>query len=115
MYHQTTVIGYLGGDPEVRYLPSEVKHWAAMDNFGYNRIHVPEQYYRRYDRLLEGGLDAGGVRSVGFEDHVAALQVAGDIDEPERLVECAQGLHLHQMTAADIDAAEQRDVCAHAV
>ena len=41
---------------QVRYLPSEVKHWAAMDNFGYNRIHVPEEYYRRYDRLLEGGI-----------------------------------------------------------
>lgn len=41
---------------EVRYLPSETKHWAAMDNFGYNRIHVPEEYYRRYDRLLEGGI-----------------------------------------------------------
>lgn len=41
---------------EVRYLPSETKHWAAMDNFGYNRIHVPEEYYRRYERLLEGGI-----------------------------------------------------------
>ena len=41
---------------EVRYVPSEVKHWAAMDNFGYSRIHVPEEFYRRYDRLLEGGI-----------------------------------------------------------
>ncbi len=41
---------------EVRYLPSETKHWAAMDNFSYNRIHIPEEFYRRYDRLLEGGI-----------------------------------------------------------
>src|SRR3989304_2181461 len=36
---------------EVRFLPSETKYWAAMDNFGYTHIHVPEEYYRRYDRL----------------------------------------------------------------
>src|SRR5690606_23006297 len=41
---------------EVRYLASETKHWATMDHFGYNRIHIPEEYYRRYDRLLEGGI-----------------------------------------------------------
>src|SRR5258708_5029124 len=41
---------------EVRFLPSETKYWAAMDNFGYNRIHISEEYYRRYDRLLEGGI-----------------------------------------------------------
>ena len=41
---------------EVRFLPSETKYWAAMDNFGFNRIHVPRSYYRRYERLLEGGI-----------------------------------------------------------
>jgi ATP-dependent Lon protease len=41
---------------EVRYLPSENKYWAAMDNFGFSRIHIPADFYRRYDRLLEGGL-----------------------------------------------------------
>jgi ATP-dependent Lon protease len=41
---------------EVRYLASQTKHWAAMDNFGYRYIHIPEEYYRRYDRLLEGGI-----------------------------------------------------------
>jgi ATP-dependent Lon protease len=41
---------------EVRYLASQTKHWAAMDNFGYSYIHIPEEYYRRYDRLLEGGI-----------------------------------------------------------
>jgi len=41
---------------EVRFLPSETKYWAAMDNFGFARIHIPDEYYRRYERLLEGGI-----------------------------------------------------------
>ena len=27
-----------------------------MENFGFSRIHVPQEYYRRYERLLEGGI-----------------------------------------------------------
>src|ERR1035437_1554447 len=30
---------------EVRFLPSEEKYWAAMDNFSFNRIHVNERFY----------------------------------------------------------------------
>jgi len=41
---------------DVRFLPSETKYWASMDNFGFNRIHVPQEYYRRYERLLGGGI-----------------------------------------------------------
>ncbi|MCZ6624832.1 MAG: protease Lon-related BREX system protein BrxL [Deltaproteobacteria bacterium] len=41
---------------EVRFLASETKYWAAMDNFNFARIHIPDDYYRRYDRLLEGGI-----------------------------------------------------------
>jgi ATP-dependent Lon protease len=41
---------------EVRFLPSESKYWAAMDNFSYNRIHVNQRFYRQYERLLEGGI-----------------------------------------------------------
>ncbi len=41
---------------EVRFLAGEAKYWAAMDNFSYNRIHIPDEFYRRYDRLLEGGI-----------------------------------------------------------
>ena len=44
---------------EVRFVPSEGssgKYWASMDHFGYTRIHVPEEFYRRYERLLEGGI-----------------------------------------------------------
>jgi ATP-dependent Lon protease len=41
---------------EVRFFASETKYWAAMDNFNFTRIHIPEDYYRRYERLLEGGI-----------------------------------------------------------
>jgi ATP-dependent Lon protease len=41
---------------EVRFIPSETKYWAAMDNFGYARIHIPDEFHRRYERLLEGGI-----------------------------------------------------------
>jgi len=41
---------------DVRFVPSEMKYWAAMDNFGYQRIHIPDEFHRRYDRLLEGGI-----------------------------------------------------------
>jgi ATP-dependent Lon protease len=41
---------------EVRFLPSETKYWASMDNFGYNRIHIADDFHRRYERLLEGGI-----------------------------------------------------------
>jgi ATP-dependent Lon protease len=41
---------------EVRFLPSENKYWASMDHFGYAKIHIVEEFYRRYERLLEGGV-----------------------------------------------------------
>jgi ATP-dependent Lon protease len=41
---------------EVRFLAGESKYWAAMDHFGYAKIHVPDEFYRRYERLLEGGI-----------------------------------------------------------
>lgn len=41
---------------EVRFVPSEGKYWAALDNFGYSRVHIPDDFHRRYDRLLEGGI-----------------------------------------------------------
>jgi ATP-dependent Lon protease len=41
---------------EVRFVPSETKYWASMDNFAYARIHIPDEFHRRYERLLEGGI-----------------------------------------------------------
>jgi ATP-dependent Lon protease len=41
---------------EVRFLASENKYWASMDHFGYTKIHIAEEFYRRYERLLEGGV-----------------------------------------------------------
>ena len=41
---------------EVRFLAGENKYWASMDHFGYTKIHIPEEFYRRFERLLEGGI-----------------------------------------------------------
>ena len=41
---------------EVRFLASENKYWASMDHFGYAKIHIAEEFFRRYERLLEGGI-----------------------------------------------------------
>jgi len=44
---------------EVWFLASEGTHgkyWASMDHFGYTKIHILEEFYRRYERLLEGGI-----------------------------------------------------------
>src|SRR6516225_4938013 len=30
---------------EVRFLPSEAKYWAAMDNFSYTLIHIPNDFH----------------------------------------------------------------------
>jgi len=67
---------------QVRFLPSENKYWASMDNFGFDRIHVPDTFFRRYDRLLEGGIwaivkvdfrpDGEGKKSSPF--HIADLK-----------------------------------------
>ena len=41
---------------EVRFLAGENKYWASMDHFNFSKIHIAEDFYRRYDRLLEGGI-----------------------------------------------------------
>ncbi len=41
---------------EVRFLAGENKYWASLDHFGYSKIHIAEEFYRRYERLLEGGI-----------------------------------------------------------
>jgi ATP-dependent Lon protease len=41
---------------EVRFLPSENKYWASMDNFGFAKIHIANEFHRRFERLLEGGI-----------------------------------------------------------
>lgn len=40
----------------VRYVEKEKRHWAALENFGSQRIAIAEKYYRDNDRLLEGGI-----------------------------------------------------------
>ena len=40
----------------VRYVESEKRHWAEMENFNSRRIAINESFYRNNDRLLEGGI-----------------------------------------------------------
>jgi len=65
---------------EVRYLPSENKYWASMDHFGFTKIHIAEDFYRRYERLLEGGVWA--VIDVEFR-----LSEEGKKDSPFHVVD----------------------------
>jgi len=65
---------------EVRFLPSENKYWASMDHFGYTKIHIPEDFHRRYERLLEGGIWA--IIDVEFR-----LSEEGKKDSPFHIVE----------------------------
>ena len=40
----------------VRLTPSEDKYWAELLNFSHRHVHIPDQFVREYDRLLQGGL-----------------------------------------------------------
>lgn len=40
---------------EVRILGGK-KYWASMDHFGFTKIHIQDEFFRRYERLLEGGI-----------------------------------------------------------
>ncbi len=79
---------------KVRYLSDDDKHWAELVNFGHKYVHVPEQYMRKYDRLLMGGIwaqveirhqydeEAKGKRSPFWIDDLKPIQVASfDLDE----------------------------------
>ena len=51
---------------EVRFVAGEAKYWASMDNFGFSRIHIPDEFHRRFERLLEGGIWA----QIDLEFHI---------------------------------------------
>jgi ATP-dependent Lon protease len=40
----------------VRYVESEKRHWAELENFNSRRIAINETFYKNNDRLLEGGI-----------------------------------------------------------
>ncbi len=40
----------------VRYQERERRHWATMENFNSQRIAIPEEFYSKNERLLEGGV-----------------------------------------------------------
>jgi len=79
---------------KVRYLSDDDKHWAELVNFGHKYVHVPDQFMRRFDRLLMGGVwaqidmrheydeEARGKRSPFWIDDLKPIQVATfDLEE----------------------------------
>tara|TARA_R110002049_G_C9176502_1_gene562794 strand:- start:104 stop:2191 length:2088 start_codon:yes stop_codon:yes gene_type:complete len=40
----------------VRYVEKDKRHWAALENFGSQKVAIAEKFYRETDRLLEGGI-----------------------------------------------------------
>ena len=50
----------------VNYVEKERRHWAALENFGSQRISISERFYRDNDRLLEGGIWAEV--TIGYND-----------------------------------------------
>ena len=41
---------------KVRFIAGEDKYWAELVNFGDRHVHIPDDFVRRYERLLEGGI-----------------------------------------------------------
>lgn len=79
---------------KVRYLSEDDKYWAEFTNFGHKFVHIPDQYIRKYDRLLMGGIwaqvnirheydeGAKGKRSPFWIDDLKPIQLASfDLDE----------------------------------
>src|ERR1051325_2285081 len=79
---------------KVRYLAEDDKYWAEFLNFGHKFVHIPEQYVRKYDRLLMGGVWAQvdlrhqfddaetGKRSPFWIDDLKPIQLASfDLEE----------------------------------
>ncbi len=73
---------------KVRYLSDDDKYWAEFVNFGHKYVHIPEDYVRKYDRLLMGGIwaqveiahrydeEAKGKRSPFWIEEMKPIQLA---------------------------------------
>ena len=73
---------------KVRYASEEDKYWAELVNFGHRNVHIPEEYVRKFDRLLVGGVwaeieirheydeDAKGKRSPFWIGELKPIQMA---------------------------------------
>ncbi len=85
---------------EVRFLPSEGKYWAAMDNFSFSRIHVKETFYRLYDRLLEGGIWA-----------IIDLEYRGDEDEFTRSKGKGSPFHITELRPIQLARFDFEEFC----
>lgn len=79
---------------KVRYLSEDDKYWAEFTNFGHKYVHIPDQFIRKYDRLLMGGIwaqvnirheydeTAKGKRSPFWIDDLKPIQLASfDLNE----------------------------------
>lgn len=85
---------------EVRFLPSEGKYWAAMDNFSFSRIHVKENVYRLYDRLLEGGIWA-----------IVDLEYRGEDDEFTRSKGKGSPFHITELRPIQLARFDFEEFC----
>ena len=73
------------------------RYWAEVTNFGHKYVHVPEQYVRKFDRLLTGGIWAQVDMRFEYDeetkgkypfwiDKLTPIQLASfDLDEYRRL------------------------------
>jgi len=73
---------------KVRYLSQDDKYWAEFVNFGHKYVHIPEEYIRKYDRMLVGGIwaqvelihrfaeDMKGKRSPFWIENMQPIQLA---------------------------------------
>jgi ATP-dependent Lon protease len=59
----------------VKYVESEKRHWAEMENFNSKRIAIPEKFYKENERLLESGMwaEVTIAHNEIEEDHYAFL------------------------------------------
>jgi ATP-dependent Lon protease len=59
---------------KVRLLASSDKYWAELVNFSESRVHIPENYVRDFERLLEGGIWAQIDMKYQFDDEQAGVR-----------------------------------------
>lgn len=53
---------------KVRLVETENQYWASLTNLGIDYVNIPEEYIKKYEKLLEGGIWA--LIDVGYDDEV---------------------------------------------
>jgi len=59
----------------VRYLESEKKHWATMENFNSRKIAIADKYFEENEKLLQGGIWAEIVVGYAGDDEEHAFYI----------------------------------------